>query len=291
MGRHTRQSDDELPRPSEPPENVYSRAYQPPTYGPNAPSYGPDPRVSGPSAPPGVPSGNPYDEERPTAYYGRSPVTEPLPAQSFPAQSFPAVQPSEQPYVSPYTRAYDKIEPLDDRAESEDEEQDKRRGHWLTRVPLLPALAGITAVGMVAAAYGTNNISLNFGGGVTPGQQAGQGDTTRGPKTSRGGGRAGVVTVAFSSVKLATGFKGTVTLHNRGTKVIKTWTLKFHLEGAKVVGVSGGVLAKVSSNATIRQTNSAIAPGATAKVVYTALGAVVTPSGCTFNGASCGTGS
>jgi hypothetical protein len=241
----------------------------------------------------------------PTAYYGRVPITEPPPAQSFPAvqpygQPFGQPEPNEQRYESPYTKAYDKIEtaaydripPAYDRAgpEPETEEQEPPKAHWLTRIPLLPALAGITAIGFVAAAYGTNNISLNFGGGATPGQQTGQGAPTRGPQTSRGAGRASVVSVAFSSVRLATGFKGTVTLHNRGNKTIKNWTLKFHLEGAKVVGVSGGVLAKVSSNATIRQTKAAISPGETAKVVYTAQGAVVTPTACTFNGASCAAG-
>ncbi len=283
MGRHTRHSDDETPPPPGPAENVYSRAYQPPTYGVGAPTYGPDPRSFGPSQ-----QAVPADEAPTSTYYARTPITAPNPIVEPPAEAFPAVPlPLSEQYDSPYTRAYDKIEPNFDQDEP-DEDEEPRRSHWLTRIPLLPALTGIAAIGMVAAAYGTSNISLNFGGGSVPGQQTGQGDNTRGPKVSRGGGRAGAVSVAFSSVRLATGFKGTVTLHNRGTRTISSWTLKFHLEGAKVVGVSGGILAKVSSTPTIRQTKAAISPGETVKVIYTAQGAVVTPTGCTFNGASCG---
>ena len=281
MGRHTRQSDDELPPPQAPAENVYSRAYQPPTYGVGAPTYGPDPRSFDASRQAG-----PADDAPTSTYYGRVPITAPNPIVEPPAGTFPAVPRSEQ-YDSPYTRAYDKID-LGDGQNEPDDDEEPHRSHWLTRIPLLPSLAGIAAIGMIAAAWSTSNISLNFGGGTVPGQQTGQGDTTRGPKASRGGGRVGAVTVAFSSVKLATGFKGTVTLHNRGARTISSWTLKFHLEGAKVVGVSGGILAKVSATPTIRQAKAALSPGETAKVIYTAQGAVVTPTGCTFNGASCG---
>src|SRR4051812_47698848 len=80
----------------------------------------------------------------------------------------------------------------------------KRRLRWISRVPLLPALAGVGALGIVLAAYGTQQISLNFSDGVGgPPAEAGvptqrqDAATAQGSRASRGIGRAGAVTVAF----------------------------------------------------------------------------------------------
>jgi hypothetical protein len=200
--------------------------------------------------------------------------------------NFPAVPPSFHRPDLPDPRELPEVD--------EEPAKDERHIHWLARLPLLPGLAGIAAVGVVAAALSTSQINLNFG---SPGAQTSSGqcvatgtctDRTDDPPTSRGAKRTSVVAVAFGGQPIAGGFRGTATLHNRGSKAIKGWTLKFHVNGANVVGVTGAVLLKTGASPTIRRT-SALAPGQTIKLIYTAKGPVVTPTSCTLNGTPCGT--
>src|SRR6266702_2826123 len=67
--------------------------------------------------------------------------------------------------------AYDD-ESYDEFAEEDEPAKSQHHFHWLFRVPLLPALAGVAAVGVVAAALGTSQINLNFG---SPGAQTSSG--------------------------------------------------------------------------------------------------------------------
>lgn len=250
MGRHTKQADDEPWPPQQRRPLPYPEDRWTPSDHPTSP--------------------NPYVMQ-----------SAPRPA----AGHFPAVSPSyfgEGP------------DPRDLPEIDEEPPKEERPLHWMARLPLLPALAGIAAVGVVAAALSTSQINLNFG---SPGAQTSSGqctaagtcnDRTDDPQTSRSKSRISVVAVSFGSEPIAGGFRGTATLHNRGSKVIKSWTLKFHVGGADVVGVTGAVLIKPGSTPTIRRT-AALAPGQTVKLVYTAKGpATAAPTSCTVNGAPCG---
>jgi hypothetical protein len=173
-------------------------------------------------------------------------------------------------------------------------EEPREGGHlnWITKVPLLPAIAGVVAVGVVAAAWSTSQISLNFAGG-TPSHPEQPGSGTRNSADmQRGAGdqpnRA--VTVAFRATsRTETGFTGTATIFNRGTRPIKLWTLVFRIPNAHVLSVSNAVLVKPGSVASIRNSAQApvIAPGHSLRVVFWANGAASRPSACRFNRVTC----
>jgi hypothetical protein len=170
------------------------------------------------------------------------------------------------------------------------------RLRWLTKVPLLPAIAGIGAIGVVTAAWSTSQISLNFAGGApshAEQPQAGAQDTNArrgaGDRTSRSD-RTSAVTVAFRATsRSTTGFRATATIVNRGTQTINGWTLVFHIPNARVLSASNVVLVKPGSVATVRNLAAVptIAPGRSVRVVFTAQGAASRPSSCRFNGVPC----
>src|ERR1700754_114045 len=91
----------------------------------------------------------------------------------------------------------------------------RARMGWVTKVPLLPAIAGIGAIGVVTAAWSTSQISLNFAGGTPAGADQPQQTQAQDSSNSRRGvgdrisraDRTGAVTIAFRATsRSATGF-------------------------------------------------------------------------------------
>jgi hypothetical protein len=187
-----------------------------------------------------------------------------------------------------------------------DPEDDRSgRNRRLGKVPLLPTVAGVLAIGAIVSAVSTQQISLNFAGG-TPSGGASPIVTVSGPperpsgkrtgndaaqsgRVSRGTGRSGVaVTVRTTSVS-ARGFQGEATIVNHGATAVKGWTLVLRYAQARITGVSGGRAVRTGSVLIVRNPTArpSIAAGRTVTVRFTATGTGTAPSGCTFNGKSC----
>jgi hypothetical protein len=166
---------------------------------------------------------------------------------------------------------------------------------WVTRMPLLPLIAGVGAVSVVVAAWSTSQISLNFAGGapVQPQTEAQNGAAAQhapgGDRSSRAS-RTSTVTVAFRATsRSTTGFRAVATITNHGTRPINGWTLMFRIPNARVLAASNVVLVKGGSVATVRNRaqEPEIAPGHFVRLIFTARGAASTPSACSFNGVVC----
>jgi hypothetical protein len=167
---------------------------------------------------------------------------------------------------------------------------------WLGRVPLLPALAGILAVGVVATAYGTSNISLNFTGGAPTQPQANPqcgGDpcpdqqSTDNTQAGRGSGGQSPVTVSFTTTQRTGGFRGTVTVANNGTTALKGWTLTFAIPNAQVLSLAGNVVVLKKGATTSVHSGHPLSPGSSAKVTFLARGTAADPNTCTLDKAPC----
>lgn len=183
------------------------------------------------------------------------------------------------------------------RPASAGETERRVRMPWIGKVPLLPTVAGIIAVGMVATAYGTSTISLNFTGGGTPAQSQANpqcGDVGC-PASSQSGDTTGgtvpatPVSVSFGNVPRPDGFKGTVTISNHGAGSVRGWTLSFTIPGAQVYSVTGATVLKQGSSVSLRS-SATLTPGATTHVIFFARGTANTPTTCTFNKAACDMG-
>jgi hypothetical protein len=173
----------------------------------------------------------------------------------------------------------------------------KRRFRWVTRVPLLPAVAGVVALGVVLAAYGTQQISLNFSDGKSP-PHADQAQvpskrpdaTAQGNRASRGSARTSVVNVAFRATsQWADGFEGSATIVNVSGRPISGWTFAFRIPNAKVLSIWEVQVSKLGSPVVVRNPpqSPTIAPGETVRLGFTARGAAGTPSACLFTGVHC----
>ncbi|GAA2092823.1 cellulose binding domain-containing protein [Actinomadura alba] len=198
-----------------------------------------------------------------------------------------------------HTKLADDLDPEDadltGDAITEPPQQGRRMG-WVTKVPLLPAIAGIGAIGVVTAAWSTSQISLNFAGGTPavadrPQAQAQDSANRRGAddRTSRAE-RSSAVTIAFRATsRSSTGFRATATIANHGTQPINGWTLRFQIPNAQVIGATNVVLVQPGRVATVRNPahSPTIAPGRSVKVIFTAEGAASKPSTCRFNGVAC----
>lgn len=169
---------------------------------------------------------------------------------------------------------------------------------WLGRVPLLPALAGIVAVGIVATAYGTSNISLNFTGGAPTQPQANpqcgadpcpDPQATDNTQTGRGSDSSSPVTVSFVTTPRTGGFRGTVTVANNGAKTLKGWTLTFAIPNAQVLSLAGNVVVLKKGATTTIHSGHLLSPGNSAKVTFLARGTAGDPSTCTLDNAPCPT--
>jgi hypothetical protein len=185
------------------------------------------------------------------------------------------------------------------------------RGRWgVGKVPLLPAVSGVVAIGAVVSAVSTQQISLNFAGGP-PDQRArpkvtdsarpsgrhsrrtARDDSSltprEGSRVSRGSGRT-AVTVALRTVsRWQAGFQGQATITNRGTRTVNGWTLILRYPQTKIV--SAWDVKIIRKGETLVADNPAerpsIAPGRSVLVSFTANGAGVHPVTCSFNGKAC----
>jgi hypothetical protein len=177
---------------------------------------------------------------------------------------------------------------------------------WIAKVPLLPTVAGVAALGVVLAAYGTQQISLNFSDGDgpspadAPDSQAqppppdprAPDATAQGSRASRGAGRAGAVSISFRTTSTwADGFEGRATIVNVSGRPIDGWTFAFRIPNAKVQSIWEVQVVKSGSPVVVRNPpqSPTIAPGGIVQLGFTARGAAGAPSACTFNGVRCRT--
>ncbi|MEV0408540.1 cellulose binding domain-containing protein [Actinoallomurus sp. NPDC050550] len=183
---------------------------------------------------------------------------------------------------------------------------DDRPGrNWrIGKMPLLPTVAGVMALGAIVSAFSTQQISLNFAGGTPSGGASpivtvsGPPDQPRGHTTgndaqsgrvSRGADRSGVVVTVRTIAASARGFQGEATIVNHGTTTVKGWTLVLRYAQARISAVSGGRAVRTGTVLIVRNlaTRTSIAPGRTVRVRFTVTGTATTPSACTFNGKAC----
>jgi hypothetical protein len=192
------------------------------------------------------------------------------------------------------------------------EDDGPHRRRRVGKVPLLPAVTGVVAIGAVVSAISTQQISLNFAGGPPPAAQQAQPQVTdssrphgrhsrhtarddssltprEGSRVSRGSGRTSV-TVAFRTVSTwHGGFQGQVTISNPTSVPVKGWTLTLRYPGAKIISARNATVLRKGT--TLVAGNPAehpvIPPGGSATVSFTAHGAGARPAACSFNGRAC----
>lgn len=187
-----------------------------------------------------------------------------------------------------------------------------RRMAWLGRTPLMPLLAGIIAVGVIAAAFSTRQISLNFAGGTPsgPGSAACAGCESLSDRQETGGAdpqplvapsqaalpgqsvREAVRQPFKVDIRLAGmtsgGFTAVVVIRNT-SKSAKNWRLAFRIPNAVVVGVQGATLktTKAHGGTTWFTGLAALPARQSVKVHFTANGAWSKPAVCKVNGKAC----
>ncbi|MFB4310880.1 cellulose binding domain-containing protein [Actinomadura sp. GTD37] len=159
-------------------------------------------------------------------------------------------------------------------------------------LPLLPIVALVIAVGIVSYALSTQQISLNFAGGAPRDTVTNPRDSQvsqRGPgeRAGRGAARADGLIIAFRvAAEAPGGFKATATVANKGTQPVAKWALAFKIPNASVTAISGATVVRTGGLAFVRG-RSAIAPGDTVRIVFTARGAAAAPSSCILNKLPC----
>jgi hypothetical protein len=192
----------------------------------------------------------------------------------------------------------------------EDDGSDRRRR--VGKVPLLPAVTGVVAIGAVVSAISTQQISLNFAGGTPPSSQqakpegtgttqpdgkrtrhsTARDDSTLTPRQGNGVSRSGgrTVTVTFRTVATwQTGFLGEATITNRTTAPIQGWTLILRYSQRKILSAWDVKLIQKGTTliADNPPENPTITPGKSARVSFVADGAAARPTSCSFNGKPC----
>jgi hypothetical protein len=191
------------------------------------------------------------------------------------------------------------------------EDEGPRGRRRIGKVPLLPAVSGVVAIGAVVSAVSTQQIALNFAGGPPPDHRAQPqvSDSARpdgrhsrrtarddSSLTPRDGGRVSrgttrtAVTVALRTVSTwRAGFQGQATITNRSGAPVKGWTLILRYPRTKIV--SAWDVKIIRKGETLVADNPAehpsIAPGKSVKVSFTANGAGARPITCSFNGRAC----
>ncbi|WP_246251116.1 MULTISPECIES: cellulose binding domain-containing protein [Actinomadura] len=159
-------------------------------------------------------------------------------------------------------------------------------------VPLLPIVALVVAVGVVAYALSTQQISLNFAGGAPKESAHGPRDSPvsqRGPgqRASRGAGRPDGVVVAFRvQSRTARTFKATATVTNKGQAAVPRWALAFKIPNVSVRAVSGATVVRTGASPFVRGRGT-IAPGESVRIVFTATGTARKPTYCVLNRLAC----
>jgi hypothetical protein len=159
-------------------------------------------------------------------------------------------------------------------------------------VPMLPIVALVIAVGVVAYALSTQQISLNFAGGAPKNPvDTNPRDSTvsqRGPgnRASRASRPDGLV-IAFHVVsRTSTAFRATGTVTNQGQKAVTRWALAFRIPNVTVRAVSGAIVVKTGQLAYVRG-RTGLAPGRSAQFVFTANGTPRKPTYCIMNRLAC----
>ncbi|MEO3782896.1 hypothetical protein ABGB12_06195 [Actinocorallia sp. B10E7] len=194
-----------------------------------------------------------------------------------------------------------------------------KRMAWLGRTPLMPLLAGVVAVGVIAAAFSTRQISLNFAGGTpaNPGSAACAGcesladtqDGAEGGRTAEDSAQQPLAAPSKPSlppqatrtvsqqplrveIKLDEmtpgGFTAVAVIRN-ASKTSKNWKLAFRIPNAVVVGVQGATFRTTREHGgTTWFTGLGPLEGRQAvKVAFTAEGAWSKPAVCKVNGRDC----
>ncbi len=165
------------------------------------------------------------------------------------------------------------------------------------------------ALGLLLFAYSTTQIYLRFSeppmdqesapqpgssGALRPSEApSGQGTESDGGATSQSGddgSPAGPGTVAYRTVETSdTGFTGQVTLTNTSENPMQGWELTLGFDDAEVTSAWDVEWDSTENGVTARQPESATAlePGESATVNFTAEGAAQTPAECALNGHTC----
>ncbi|MEU6751067.1 cellulose binding domain-containing protein [Spirillospora sp. NPDC046719] len=310
MGRHTkRERPDDEPAPDDPaPAGSFLGAPPGPSYeafsGPTDDqvffSYEPHPPASSPGSPAGPPPpaqrqhGPPdprrfepypgdYPGDLPAAMAGRDDRVPGAPAPSLPP-SGPAAGPGADG-IAQTPAAPAAASPRSTRARV-------ARLVSALPVPMLPIVALVIAVGVVAYALSTQQISLNFAGGAPKNPvDTNPRDSTvsqRGPgnRASRASRPDGLV-IAFHVVsRTTTAFRATGTVTNQGQKAISRWALAFKIPNVTVRAVSGAIVVKTGQLAYVRG-RTGLAPGRSAQFVFTANGTPRKPTYCVMNRLAC----
>ncbi|WP_372506874.1 cellulose binding domain-containing protein [Actinomadura madurae] len=73
---------------------------------------------------------------------------------------------------------------------------------------------------------------------------------------------------------------------NKGRQPVAAWALAFKIPNATVTAVSGATVVRGGTTPFVRG-RTAIAPGATVRIVFTARGTASTPSACVLNRLPC----
>jgi cellulose binding protein with CBM2 domain len=187
---------------------------------------------------------------------------------------------------------------VEDGPQSDEPEQEQARnfGKMLAKVPLLPVMALVVAIGAVSYAYGTSQISLNFSGGPPQGKppadlQEGtvSGRNSNGQPSQNVSRTRGPVVAFRVAKRTAGGFVGTVTITNRGTASIQGWTLGWMIPNVRVTEVSNAIVVRNGRAVWVRNTaeTPSLPPGASLRVTYTAQGLPARVTTCRFNNAVC----
>lgn len=184
-----------------------------------------------------------------------------------------------------------------------------RRG--VGKVPLLPAVSGVVAIGAVVSAISTQQISLNFAGGSPPpegraqpqvsgsagtngrhSRRTARDDSSLTPhrtRASRGTERKAITVALRTLATWDAGFQGQVTITNHTARPVKGWTLILSYPQTKIL--SAWNVKIIRTGATLVADNPAghpsIAPGKSVKVTFNADGSGAEPATCSFNGSPC----
>ncbi|MCD0448368.1 cellulose binding domain-containing protein [Actinocorallia sp. API 0066] len=183
----------------------------------------------------------------------------------------------------------------------------KVRMAWIGRTPLMPVLAGVGAVGVVVAAYLTQQITLNLAGpgagpesaacagceplrAEVPGYATAEDPPTQGTEAADRSLTPPGLRAAFKlRGTTGSGFTATVTLRNTGEEAVSAWKLRFRIPNAEVHGAEGATVQTLAANGgtTLLTGAAPIGPGATLRLVLTGQGAWSEPVGCRVNGQKC----
>jgi hypothetical protein len=209
--------------------------------------------------------------------------------------AFPGGPPSQTPPPPPQSD-----DEGDDEGDAPGTESPSPGRRWskifgLVPLPLFPMLALVIAVGVVAYAFSTQQISLNFAGGApseptTGGRDSQVSERGQGDRTRRGTARADGLVVAFRvASRTATGYRATVTIANRGTRPIPRWTLAFRIRDSRIVAFTGGTVVRTGQLGWVRSRPGApaIAPGRSVRIVFAGTGVPRAPFSCIINSRPC----